>query len=56
MESLKLIAAIAYIQSNQLIKGDYITQIQFEDGSHTKFNYTSSAVGILTFIDLTGKI
>lgn len=55
MDTMKLIAAIAYIKLNKLAKGDDITMIEFEDGGGYKFNYRTLLTGG-HFVDLTGKI
>lgn len=59
MNSLKLIAAIAYIKLNILKEDEIMTMIEFEDGSGYKFNYKSFSKGNRTrthYIDLNGKI
>ena len=57
MDSIKLIATIAYINLRLLNKGDVITMIEFEDGGGYKFNYKTMYLGAKAeFIDLTGKI
>jgi hypothetical protein len=56
MKSLKLIAAIAWIELN-ITKGEgFVTMIQFEDGNGNRFNFRTSNSTETKFIDLAGKI
>jgi len=56
MNSLKLIAAIAYIELH-ITKGEgFVTMIQFEDGGGNRFNFKTTNSSELKFIDLTGRI
>ena len=56
LETIKLIAAICYIQKHIIAKDEKVLMIEFEDGSGNKFNYRSTHERGDKFIDLTGKI